>query len=157
LPSVFTLISCSTYSSTLKMEAKLYSETSVDLQGTTQQHIPQDITVYNYRCENFKFYIGFGPTDPSAGYHLPRFQSLSPETSVKLFTFTRCNDRPEPPSVRFLCKYSPTSKSLNICFRNYYSVSHIPTREQATLCSCVYLSTQTTIMAMQYIKRSNLA
>jgi hypothetical protein len=38
----FTLISCSAYSSTLKIEAICSSETSFDFQGTTQRYIPDD-------------------------------------------------------------------------------------------------------------------
>jgi hypothetical protein len=155
----FKLVSCSTYSSILKMGAIWYSETSLDFQRTTQCYIPEDIIVHNCCCENLKFYIDFCPTDPSTGYNLPRFSSCTSETSAKLLTFTWCKyPRPQPPSVRFLCKYSPTSKSSNTCLRKYCSVSNnIPTREQATLCACIYLCTQTTITAMQYIKRSNLA
>jgi hypothetical protein len=38
------LVSCSAYSSTLKMQTKSYSETSVDFQWTTRRYIPQDNT-----------------------------------------------------------------------------------------------------------------
>jgi hypothetical protein len=37
-----TLVSCSAYSLTLKMEAICYSETSVDFQRTTRRYIPED-------------------------------------------------------------------------------------------------------------------
>jgi hypothetical protein len=58
LPPAFTLVSCSAYSSTLKMEAVYYSETSVDFQRTTRRYIPEDGTLHNHRCKNLKSYIG---------------------------------------------------------------------------------------------------
>jgi hypothetical protein len=42
-----TLVSCSAYSSTLKMEVICYSETSVDFQRTTQRYI-QKIGLFKY-------------------------------------------------------------------------------------------------------------
>jgi hypothetical protein len=50
--------------SILKMEAKCYSETSVDFQRTTRRYMLEDNTVRNYSCENLKYYTGkllFGP------------------------------------------------------------------------------------------------
>jgi hypothetical protein len=41
----FTLVSCSAYSSTLKMEAICSSETSVYFQRTTRRYIPDDSTL----------------------------------------------------------------------------------------------------------------
>jgi hypothetical protein len=38
------------------MEAICSSETSVDVQRTTQRYIPEDSTRYNHRCENLKSY-----------------------------------------------------------------------------------------------------
>jgi hypothetical protein len=52
----FTLVSCSTYYSTLKMEAIRSSETSVDFQRTTLRYIPEDGTHHSHRCENLKSY-----------------------------------------------------------------------------------------------------
>jgi hypothetical protein len=43
------------YSSTLKMEAIRFSETSGTTQRTTQRHIPED-TLQNHCCENLKSY-----------------------------------------------------------------------------------------------------
>jgi hypothetical protein len=43
-------------SSTLKMEKICSSETSVDTQRITRCYIPEDVTLHNYRCENFKSY-----------------------------------------------------------------------------------------------------
>jgi hypothetical protein len=42
LPPAFTLVYCSAYSSTLKMEAICSSETSVDFQRTTRRCVPED-------------------------------------------------------------------------------------------------------------------
>jgi hypothetical protein len=56
LPPAFTLVSCSAYSSTLKMEAICSSETSVDIQQPTWRYIPEDSTLQNHRCENLKSY-----------------------------------------------------------------------------------------------------
>jgi hypothetical protein len=47
LPPAFTLVSCSAYSSTLKMEAIWSSETTVDFQRTTRRYISEDITLHN--------------------------------------------------------------------------------------------------------------
>jgi hypothetical protein len=55
LPPPFTLFSCSDYSSTLKIEATCFSETSVFL---TELHviISQKTELFIYRCENLKSY-----------------------------------------------------------------------------------------------------
>jgi hypothetical protein len=45
LPLVFTLVSCSPYSSTVKMKAICSPETSVDFQRTTRRCIPEDSTL----------------------------------------------------------------------------------------------------------------
>jgi hypothetical protein len=42
LPPAFTLVSCSSYSSTLKMEAICPSETSADFQRKTRHYVPED-------------------------------------------------------------------------------------------------------------------
>jgi hypothetical protein len=44
LPTAFTQVSCSTYSSTLKMNAICSSETSVDFKRNTRRYIPEDNT-----------------------------------------------------------------------------------------------------------------
>jgi hypothetical protein len=56
LSPAFKLVSCSVYSSTMKMEAIRSSETLVDFQRTTQRYIPGDSNFHNYRCENLKSY-----------------------------------------------------------------------------------------------------
>jgi hypothetical protein len=38
------------------MEAICSSETSVATKQTTRRHIPEDDTLHNHRCENFKSY-----------------------------------------------------------------------------------------------------
>jgi hypothetical protein len=45
LATCFMLVTCSTYSLTLKMEATYSSETSVDFQRITQRYIPEDRTM----------------------------------------------------------------------------------------------------------------
>jgi hypothetical protein len=45
LQPAFTLVSCSAYNSTLKMEATCSSETSVDIQRTTWRYIPEYSTL----------------------------------------------------------------------------------------------------------------
>jgi hypothetical protein len=57
MPPAFSLVSCSDYSSILKMEAIYSSETPVDTQRTTWCYIPEDGTLHNRRCENLKSYI----------------------------------------------------------------------------------------------------
>jgi hypothetical protein len=54
LATCFVLLFCFAYSSTLKIEVTCSSETSVYLQRTTWRHIPEDRTIHNHRCENFK-------------------------------------------------------------------------------------------------------
>jgi hypothetical protein len=51
----FTLVFCLVYLSTLKIEAKYSSETSVEFQWTIWR-ITEDSTFRNHRCENLKFY-----------------------------------------------------------------------------------------------------
>jgi hypothetical protein len=55
--SIFTLVSSSAYSSTLKMEAIYSSEMSVDFQWTTWRRVPGDRTLRNHRCDNLKSYM----------------------------------------------------------------------------------------------------
>jgi hypothetical protein len=57
LPPALTLVSCSAYSSTLKMEAICFSVTLVDFQRNTRRCIPEDIILHNHHCENLKPYI----------------------------------------------------------------------------------------------------
>jgi hypothetical protein len=54
LQPAFPLVSCSAYSSTLKMDAKYSSEKSVVFQRTTLRYIPEDSTLHNHRCESLK-------------------------------------------------------------------------------------------------------
>jgi hypothetical protein len=54
LPPAFKLVSCSAYSSTVKMETISSSETSVDFKRTTRRYVPQDSTLHDHRCENLK-------------------------------------------------------------------------------------------------------
>jgi hypothetical protein len=54
LPHAFTLVSCSAYSSTLKMEATCSSEMSVSFQRTTWRYIPEDRILHNHQCENLR-------------------------------------------------------------------------------------------------------
>jgi hypothetical protein len=53
----FKLVPCSASSSTLKMETICSSETSVDFRRTTPRYIPEDSTLHNHLCENFKSYM----------------------------------------------------------------------------------------------------
>jgi hypothetical protein len=57
LATCFTLVSCSAYYSTLKMEVACSSEMSVEFQLTTRRYIPEDRTLHNHRCENLKSYM----------------------------------------------------------------------------------------------------
>jgi hypothetical protein len=61
LPNDFTLVSCTTYSSILKIKATCSSETSVDFQQSTRCYIPEDITLHNHRCENLKSLLTWSP------------------------------------------------------------------------------------------------
>jgi hypothetical protein len=53
LPPAFTLVSCSAYSSTLKMEVPCSSETSVDFQWSTRRYFPEDITLHTVQCPSY--------------------------------------------------------------------------------------------------------
>jgi hypothetical protein len=64
LPPVFTLVSCSAYSMTLK-EPKCSSEKYIDFKGAARSYIPEDCTPHNQRCENLKTYISFLAQNPS--------------------------------------------------------------------------------------------
>jgi hypothetical protein len=57
LPPTFTLVSCLSYSSTLKMETTCSSETSVDFQRTTLSYVTEDRTLHKHRCGNLRSYI----------------------------------------------------------------------------------------------------
>jgi hypothetical protein len=57
LPFVLTLVSCTAYSSTLKIEETCSSETSVHFQQTTRRYIPEDRILHKHRCEKLKSYI----------------------------------------------------------------------------------------------------
>jgi hypothetical protein len=49
-------VSCSAYSSTLKIESICSSESTVDIQRTTQHYIPEDRTLHSHHCgKNFRF------------------------------------------------------------------------------------------------------
>jgi hypothetical protein len=50
LSPTFTVVSCSAYFSTPKMEAICSSETSVDFQRTTRRYIPEDSTLQIFYC-----------------------------------------------------------------------------------------------------------
>jgi hypothetical protein len=52
LQPAFTLVSCSAFSFTLKMEVICSSETSIDTQRTTGRYIPEGGTLHNHHCEN---------------------------------------------------------------------------------------------------------
>jgi hypothetical protein len=52
----FMLVSCLGYSPTLKMEAKVSPETSVDFQRTIWRYIPEYRTLHYNGCENLKSY-----------------------------------------------------------------------------------------------------
>jgi hypothetical protein len=54
MPPAFILVSCSAYSSTLKMEAMFLR--NVGWQRTTRCYIPEESTLHNHRCENLKSY-----------------------------------------------------------------------------------------------------
>jgi hypothetical protein len=61
-PSAFTLVSCSAYSSTLKIEAAYSSETSVDFQRTARRYILEDRSlnknIYFHRTQSVLIFIG---------------------------------------------------------------------------------------------------
>jgi hypothetical protein len=59
LPFAFTLVSCSAYSLTLKMEAKCSSATLLNFQWTTWRYIPENRALRNHQCENLKSNMKF--------------------------------------------------------------------------------------------------
>jgi hypothetical protein len=64
-PPASMLVSCSTYSATLKIDATSSSETSVDFQRTTLPYNPEDRGLHNRRCENLKSCIVHSSTETS--------------------------------------------------------------------------------------------
>jgi hypothetical protein len=89
----FTRVSCSAFSSTLKMEAICSSETSVDFQRTTRRYTPEDSTLYNNRCENlksyaFKFVFTWACIYVQLG-QVYRFRSFTPHRYLRLFLFVQ--------------------------------------------------------------------
>jgi hypothetical protein len=56
LSSAFTLVSCSAYFLTLKMEAVCSSGSSVDFQWTARCYITEDSPLHNHPYENLKSY-----------------------------------------------------------------------------------------------------
>jgi hypothetical protein len=52
-----TLVSCSAYSSTLKMKATCSSENSVDFQGTARRYIPADNPAVQYAVTNLQIFL----------------------------------------------------------------------------------------------------
>jgi hypothetical protein len=56
LAARFMLVSCLSYSSTLKMEMTCSSEMLIDFQQTTWLFIPEDTGLHNHRCENLIYY-----------------------------------------------------------------------------------------------------
>jgi hypothetical protein len=54
MPPVFTLVSYSVYSWTMKMEAICFSETYFNLERTIRRYIPENSNPHNHRCENLK-------------------------------------------------------------------------------------------------------
>jgi hypothetical protein len=83
-PPAFTLVSCSAYFSTLKMEAICSSETSVDTQLTTRRYIPEDGTLHNHCCENLKSYIVLPCSqEPSTELILDPFESSPHNVSLR--------------------------------------------------------------------------
>jgi hypothetical protein len=85
LPPAFTLVSCSGHSSTLKMEAKCSSETSVDSRRTTRRYIPEIVLFIT--CENLRSYVywcRFYTTQyPFFARYTVAFQSISQYTAAK--------------------------------------------------------------------------
>jgi hypothetical protein len=65
LPYAFMLVSCSAYSTTMKMEAACSTETSLNFQQTTRRYIPEDRILHNHRCEHLKSY--------QTGHVFPRY------------------------------------------------------------------------------------
>jgi hypothetical protein len=55
-PPAFMLISCSAFSSTLKVEAICYSETLVEFQRTTWRYMPEDNILINIYSKIMKYH-----------------------------------------------------------------------------------------------------
>jgi hypothetical protein len=61
------------------MEATGSSETSADIQRTTRRYIPEDRTLHNDRCENFKSYM-FLSVPPN--YYMMTYCSSKPQELI---------------------------------------------------------------------------
>jgi hypothetical protein len=86
LPPAFTLIFCSVYSSTLKMEATCASETAVDFQLTTLQYILEDWTVHNHRRGNLTTCLVSSTLLSICINPLERFSWRVPLMALSIFT-----------------------------------------------------------------------
>jgi hypothetical protein len=53
----FVLVSCSEFSSALRMVATFSSETSIDFQRTTWRYITEERILRKYRCWSLKLYM----------------------------------------------------------------------------------------------------
>jgi hypothetical protein len=83
------------------MEAPCSSETLVDSQRTIRRYIPEDITLYNHRRENLKYYIIVFAT----------------------FNIQLISRRPIKPQCLLYVPRAVTSKDLKFSRRVYYSES----------------------------------
>jgi hypothetical protein len=53
----FTQVSWLAYCSTLKLEAKCFSEMSFDFQRTTERFVQEDRALHDHSCENLRSYM----------------------------------------------------------------------------------------------------
>jgi hypothetical protein len=92
-PSAFMLLSCSTCSSTPKMEAAYSSETSVHFQRTTWRYIPEDRTLnkslYFHRTQSVLVFIGAEAFKNLASFM--KSQISLPSGNDKLFNVNKYN------------------------------------------------------------------
>jgi hypothetical protein len=110
----------------LKMEVTCYSETSVDLQRTTQRYIPEDRTQCNRRCENLKSYryrtdgAGVSLSLSLPQYPLNLSRSASEQYRIKRREVTGI---PRRHTVK-LCSSSPEEgRTLSFSFNSTYIMS----------------------------------
>jgi hypothetical protein len=83
----YVLVSCSVYSSTLKVKMKGFSETSVDFQRTTWRYIPEDTALRNHRCEHLQSSLHSVVTKyfPYQYMDTPSYTGLSPLFMSQIF------------------------------------------------------------------------
>jgi hypothetical protein len=113
LATCFMLVSCLSYSSTLKMEATCSSETSVEFKLTTRRYIPEARTLQTIRCPSAELritpwqHMGIGDMVSciaSLGSHAPSLEKAACSHCIRGWVGSRADlDSVKKRKVSFSC------------------------------------------------------